>query len=99
MYELFGTRNGLLEFLGVFHTEDFALKAYYELWGCGYQNLKLCKWKSRQQQALMGLLKNCVCGEIGKHEGLLSVLLSNKDYAKSQRVPKRKLLEQKLAKR
>ena len=45
MYELFGTRNGLLEFLGVFHTEDFALKAYDNFWGCGYQNLKLCKWK------------------------------------------------------
>ena len=47
MYELFGTRNGLLEFLGVFHTEDFASKAHDHFLGCGYQNLKLCKWKIR----------------------------------------------------
>ena len=29
-----GKRNGVL-------------KAYANFWGCGYQNLKLCKWKIR----------------------------------------------------
>ena len=45
MYELYGMTkyDTHIERLGIFHTRDFALKAFDNFWGIGYKNLSIHK--------------------------------------------------------
>ncbi|MDO4198973.1 MAG: hypothetical protein Q4D13_08285 [Erysipelotrichaceae bacterium] len=44
MYELFGNKGNRVEFLGSFHTEEFALTALDEFTGMEYSNVRYIKW-------------------------------------------------------